>query len=845
MNVVWPGRADHMKKRIYAGIIGAALCMLIAMSGSSYSYAEDASGQSSIESVSNDTQPISGTVTENETVPGDSSANEAVINGAAGSEPESIIQEAAGSASESSVQEAPAEAEEMTPLEVKDGWNLIGTDYYYYVNGAPKTGWLVTGTTPYGTDVGLQRYWLESDGKLSFNRLIDKSECGFYAYTTTEGYVARGVFASYDGTVYLADNNGRLEDPGWLITSRYSDGLQRYYIDPVKHGAMTGLFTVGSSQYYGIPDAGYVLRGALDNGTAKYYANNDGVLTQNGWVVTSAFGQGLQRYWFSGGAVASEGLAATGADGSMAYVRPEGYVVRGKYTASDGKIYLADNNGRLERSGWLITMAYDSDMERYYIDPSTYAASTGFFTVGTGNYYGIPGDGRVLRGGASVEGKLYYANNDGVLMSEGWVITSSFGQGLQRYWFAGGMAASEGLVTTSTDGSMAYVRPEGYVVRGKYTASSGTVYLADNDGRLANTGWLVTGAYDSGLQRYYIDPVAHGAVTGYFTAGSEEYYSIPGEGYVARGFTNVGDGVLLASNEGVLRTGSGWLVTGDYTGGYFERYYLEDICDGHAGARTGFYTVDGSDYYGVPNRGYVVRGKYKYDSDGMLLADNEGKLAGFTPNGWLVTGMYDGGTLQRYRIDDCCGGHAGAHTGMLDLGGDLYYGTYDGYVLRNATQQINGAWYSADNDGRLTLTYSPAQLSLMARAQGYSSRTGYLILVDKSNFLFGVFSGSSGSWSPVYFWDCGIGAPETPTLEGTYTINFKIPSFGHGYTCYWASSWNGDYLIHSGLYFEGTYIPMFIEMRTATSGGCIRLDYDNAHWVYNNIPMGTTVGIFS
>ena len=133
------------------------------------------------------------------------------------------------------------------------------------------------------------------------------------------------------------------------------------------------------------------------------------------------------------------------------------------------------------------------------------------------------------------------------------------------------------------------------------------------------------------------------------------------------------------------------------------------------GAKTGFFTVDNKDYYGIPSRGYVVRGKFTYNDIGMLLADNDGVLQGFPSGlgGWLVTGKYDGGELQRYRIDDCCGGHAGAHTGLFVLDGSMYYGLPDtGYELRNAIQRIQGTWFRADNDGKLTETYSPVETSM-------------------------------------------------------------------------------------------------------------------------------------
>ena len=128
------------------------------------------------------------------------------------------------------------------------------------------------------------------------------------------------------------------------------------------------------------------------------------------------------------------------------------------------------------------------------------------------------------------------------------------------------------------------------------------------------------------------------------------------------------------------------------------------MSNGYVAARVGFFTAsDGKAYYAYPSSGTVARGKTSYGS-GVLLSDNEGVLVeNIAGEGWLVTGLYDDGMLQRYRIDKSCGGHLGAHVGMFSLEGDFYYGLPSvGYVLRNATSMVDGRWCNADNDGTLT-----------------------------------------------------------------------------------------------------------------------------------------------
>ena len=440
----------------------------------------------------------------------------------------------------------------------------------------------------------------------------------------------------------------------------------------------------------------------VDGSGSIYYYENGAART--GWLVADTYlSYGMQRYWFDMDGRLVVGSLVDAGGGAWAYARPEGFVARGKYVASDGRVYLADNDGRLEGAGWCVTDAYDGGMQRYYVDASTHAAATGFFEADGSSYYGLPGDGRELRGAAAVGGDLVLADNDGRLLRRGWAVTDSYGQGLQRYWFEGFRAARSALVDAG-GGAWAYARPEGFVARGKYVASDGRVYLADNDGRLEGAGWCVTDAYDGGMQRYYVDASTHAAATGFFEADGSSYYGLPGDGFVLREAYGYGKSwVLLADNDGQLASKEGWMVTGRYTSGSLQRYFVAAIDGRFFGAKVGFFTVDGyGKFYGLASRGYVARGKETYSKDRMLLADNEGRLVDAAAGSWLVTGLYDGGSLQRYRIEDCGEGYVGARLGLFVLDEDYYYGRDDeGFVVRGTWRPSVIRIYIANNEGHL------------------------------------------------------------------------------------------------------------------------------------------------
>ena len=536
-----------------------------------------------------------------------------------------------------------SDAIEALSTDATNSWVRENGSYYYYESGTKRTGWLVKDVTPQGVRGGLQRYWLDSTGKLAMSRLIPASESGWWAYAQPLGIIVRGKWTdSSTGYVYLADNDGKLENPGWLVSRSYDNELQRYYIDEDRHACVPGYSKDGWSHY--TTDKGYVLRGAATTNGVKRMANNDGKLTE-GWIVTDKFGQGLQRYWQEDGAIATSRLIKTGSS-SWTYARPEGYVVRGRYVnPTNGNIYLADNDGKLAGTGWIVTNAFDGELQRYYINPTSHAAQAGFFQAPIFN------------------------------------LSAST-------WFYG-------------------VPNLGYVSRGKLTMTPG-ILISDNEGILAengrSAGWMITTKYDRGvINRYYLGSSSGHlyAKTGFFTVANKSYYGIPREGYVHRGRLKTANGLLIADNDGQLAESEfneGWVVTQKYDG-HLERYYFKEA-GGHLYASTGFFVILGKSFYGFPDQGYVHRGKLR-TANGILLATNEGVLAE-TSNaaGWMVTQAYDS-ELQRYYLQRV-NGHLYAKTGFFRVGNRSYQGLDDqGYVARNTTLVYRGTRCTTNNEGAM------------------------------------------------------------------------------------------------------------------------------------------------
>lgn len=204
-------------------------------------------------------------------------------------------------------------------------------------------------------------------------------------------------------------------------------------------------------------------------------------------------------------------------------------------------------------------------------------------------------------------------------------------------------------------------------------------------------------------------------------------------------------------------------------------------------------------------------------------------------NGALVSGWeYING--HWYWFDSSAG--CKMATGWIALSGSRYYlaqgGDFQG-AMATGWQRIDGSWYCFKSNGVWISD------SMNAKAQSYASRTNWLILVDTSRCVTSIYYGSQGNWDLNRRYVCSTGRAGTPTVIGEYEVFGKGYSFGHGYTCYYYTQFYGDYLFHSSPYYVNSNRIMDPTMGVPSSAGCVRLEIQNAKWIYDNIPYGTKV----
>lgn len=279
------------------------------------------------------------------------------------------------------------------------------------------------------------------------------------------------------------------EGIGWYSDSADQLAVLRQY----NPNAITGShnFTLSAEEDRNLGSAGW-----SQEGTAWYATNGPTVTIVGRWLVTAAWGT-VERYWIdSTGSIAhSRFVEEWEGAGYNAYATDSGAVVRGKFDAGNGYVIVADNEGRLAATadgadGWLVTDAYDGVMQRYYYSAAKRAMHSGFFNMDGAKYFGIGGQGFVLRGKMTWGDHVLLADNDGRLATgEGWMTSDLYDNETKTYFLEHVWADFSGarVGIFKEDGRYYFgVSGEGYVVDSKATAWVDGWWYMLQDGNLVD-----------------------------------------------------------------------------------------------------------------------------------------------------------------------------------------------------------------------------------------------------------------------------------------------------------------------------------------------------------------------
>ena len=462
----------------------------------------------------------------------------------------------------------------------------------------------------------------------------------------------------------------------------------------------------------------------------------------------------------------------------------------------EGDWYYYDLNGT-RASGW----RYIGNVWYYFngdniSKPGVMSKST--HQLINGNMFVFDASGAMQTGWILEPEGWYYADGSGAL-ANGWRYVNG-----AWYYLDGSNTEHPYLMLNNTKKTIAgcdYYFANGGAMRTGWILEPEGWYYADGSGALAN-GWrYVNGAW------YYLD------------GNNEEY-----PGLMVSGQDKVIAGEKYSFNpNGDMR--AGWYMSNSGEWYYYDNYSGQ-ICSGWKYVNNNWYYLDPQD-----NNKMIPGGWKKFDN-GYYLFNSDGSM--------VTNWSYVNGNWYYFSSDGLM------RTGWQWIGNKWYYFYYENdshggvYGAMARATSIDG--WQLQTDGSM-LTGKQAEMFQMAQA--YNSNTNYLILVDRAACKVAVYAGRFGAWNNIMYWDCAPGKASTPTVSGTFTVQGKGYYFDSGSArCYWYTQFYGNYLFHSVLYSKYNGSLMDGRVGIPLSHGCVRLQIDNAKWIYDNIPRGTKVVIY-
>ena len=146
---------------------------------------------------------------------------------------------------------------------------------------------------------------------------------------------------------------------------------------------------------------------------------------------------------------------------------------------------------------------------------------------------------------------------------------------------------------------------------------------------------------------------------------------------------------------------------------------------------------------------------------------------------------------------------------------------------------------------------------MIGHARSIGSETGWFCTIDTSNCRVVVLQRSGTSWQVKLTADANLGKSSTPTFTGTRTVDHKSRAYwrdGIGindwWTCYLPCGSESDYDGHmnpwNGMYDDGQgfHYGFDGDRPGYNSAGCTCLSMSEAKYIYDNVPVGSTVHVF-
>ncbi len=138
---------------------------------------------------------------------------------------------------------------------------------------------------------------------------------------------------------------------------------------------------------------------------------------------------------------------------------------------------------------------------------------------------------------------------------------------------------------------------------------------------------------------------------------------------------------------------------------------------------------------------------------------------------------------------------------------------------------------------------SATEIERFAGAMGIKSDTGFLIWTDLARLRVYALEYGDEGWDLLRSLPCTAGDAYHPTPTGGYLLDYKCTCIGkeNMYLCRYAMCFYGSYMFHSVLYDWGGKAVIDGRLGERVSHGCVRLSPEDSRWLYETVPVGSTV----
>lgn len=156
-----------------------------------------------------------------------------------------------------------------------------------------------------------------------------------------------------------------------------------------------------------------------------------------------------------------------------------------------------------------------------------------------------------------------------------------------------------------------------------------------------------------------------------------------------------------------------------------------------------------------------------------------------------------------------------------------------------------GSIYIEDDTAPNLADASKEQIESFINSQEIISNTDYLLWTDLTRLKTYAFKKLDKSWALIKIMKCSTGDKHHPTPTGIYEILYNSPYIGteYHYVCKHASVFYRGFMFHSVPFDWSGKSVIDDRIGSRISNGCIRLSVEDSSWIYNNIPVGSTVFI--